>query len=580
MMQGYERSKIKVGNRPAVEQEREIVLPDQYRLGGPDRVPMTIRAFDPDRPGAMIGYMRYKKGGLHKAANQVRAAGRHDDTMLIHVNEDEFRQMREMFGDPIINPETGLPEYGFLKSLKKAFRKIAPVLSVASLFVPGLSVVGKLASGLTKAGLNATLANTVAGATVGGLTGGTKGAITGGLGGFASTPGAAQNIGKFVPGVSDPALQTAIGRGVVGAAGAGLTGQDPLTGALTAAGTGYAADQLANSQFVQQTLRGSPTLQQGALGALQGFSIAGQTGGDLGKGALYGGALGAATSAADAALARFKAEPQPTLAGGYAPPNMPGAQAPAQPLTQQVQAGVQANLAPVISNLMSRPDAASVIAQASQAATKTEALQAAAPMAANPDTRPVYDAMSNFRVCDNAPHFGACFAQNWGTFMQSIAQNSPKVMPAKMGGLARYAQGGYVDGGPARLALGGPGDGQDDLIRTQLEDGDFIVPADVVSALGSGSTNAGLAALEDMVLGAIGEDQIMSGTGSIEALVSDGEFRVPRAAVMALGGGSVEKGADVLYDMMERVRSSYRSAKTDKIPPKAKSPLAYMGGAK
>jgi hypothetical protein len=200
------------------------------------------------------------------------------------------------------------------------------------------------------------------------------------------------------------------------------------------------------------------------------------------------------------------------------------------------------------------------------------------PLASNPDTRPVYDAMSNFTMCDNAPHFGACFAQNFGAYMNSISANSPKLpLPtAKKGGLARYAEGGYVDGDPTRLAIGGPGDGQDDLIRMDLNDGDFIVSADVVSALGSGSTDAGFRALESMVGSLTGGLTDDSGSGAVPALVSDGEFRVPRSAVMALGNGSVDKGAEALYEMMRNVRKAYRSADVKNIPKKAKSPLQHM----
>lgn len=533
MMQGYERSKIKVGNQPAVEEEREIVLPTEYRMGAPGRRPVMIRAFDPDRSGSMGSYMAYKKGGLHKAADQVRNAGRHDDTMLIHVNPDEFQQMRQMFGDPIINPETGLPEYGFFKSLKKALKKIAPVLSIASLFVPGLNIVGKLAAGLGKIGVtNAALAKTLAGAAYGGVTGGKRGAVAGGLGAFASTTGAAKDLGGMVPGLGEasPAVQTAVGRGLVGATGAAITGQDPLTAALTAAGTGYAADQFAGSNFVQQ--QKSPLLQQAMLGAAQGINVAGQTGGDIGRGALIGGTLGAATSAADSALARYRgdggsspATEQPSpLQLQTAPTGAPVAQGMSPVAQPAAPVQLATAVAPVISNLMSRPEAAAVIAQISAVPTKAEAVQAAAPLASNPDTRPVYDAMSNFKMCDSAPHFGACFAQNWGSFMQSISANSPKMpMKAATGGLAQCAGGGCV--GARELAVGGPGDGQDDQIPALLSDGEFIIPADVVSALGSGSTDA---------------------------------------------------GSKALYDMIHNIRRSYRKAGVKDIPTKAKSPLAYM----
>lgn len=606
MMQGYEKSKIKIGDRPAVEEEREIYLPDEYLRGGAGRRPLVIRGFDPDVDGSMGEYMSYKKGGLHKAAKQVRGAGRHDDTMLIHVNPDEFEQMRKAFGDPIINPETGLPEYGFFSKVKKALKKIAPILSIASLFlpIPGLNTLvsgalGKLAPTLLKAG---SMANTLAsGAIAGGITGGKKGAVTGGLGAFASTPGVAQSLGSVVPGVQNPEIQTAIGRGIAGAGGAALTGRDPLTGALTAAGAGYGADQISNSNFVQQGLAGSPLMQQAALGAAQGMNIAGQTGGDIGRGAIAGGVLGGAMSAADEALAKFRSgqatsygiNQQDPLqrnryfdpaSGSMMPSPMAGGPSGMYNLGSPAAAPTQlaAGIAPAVSNLIdiNRPEISAVISQLSQVPNKQAAVQAASMLGANPDTRPVYDAMSNFTACDNAPHFGACFAQNFGMFMNSISQNAPKlsqpVMGAKVGGLARYAEGGYVDGDPTRLAIGGPGDGQDDLIRMDLTDGDFIISADVVSALGSGSTSAGVRALESMVGSAVGDQEMGSGSDAVPALVSDGEFRVPRAAVMALGNGSIEKGSEALYKLMENVRRSYRSAGVKDIPQKAKSPLQYM----
>ena len=605
MMQGYEKSKIKIGDRPAVEEEREIYLPDEYLRGGAGRKPLVIRGFDPDVDGSMGEYMSYKKGGLHKAAKQVRGAGRHDDTILIHVNPDEFEQMRKAFGDPIINPETGLPEYGFFSKVKKALKKIAPILSIASLFlpIPGLNTLvsgalGRIAPNLLAVGKTA---NTLlSGAISGGITGGKKGAVTGGLGAFASTPGVAQSLGSVVPGVQNPEIQTAIGRGIAGAGGAALTGRDPLTGALMAAGAGYGADQISNSNFVQQNLSGSPLMQQAALGAAHGMNIAGQTGGDVGRGAIAGGVLGGAMSAADEALAKFRSgqatsygiEQQDPLqrnryfdpaSGSMMPSPMAGGPSGLYNLGSPAAAPTQlaAGIAPAVSNLIdiNRPEISAVISQLSQVPNKQAAVQAASMLGANPDTRPVYDAMSNFTACDNAPHFGACFAQNFGMFMNSISQNAPKLaqpaMGAKTGGLARYAEGGYVDGDPTRLAIGGPGDGQDDLIRMDLSDGDFIISADVVSALGSGSTSAGVRALESMVGSAIGDQEMSSGSG-VPALVSDGEFRVPRAAVMAIGNGSIEKGSDALYKLMENVRRSYRSAGVKDIPQKAKSPLQYM----
>ena len=83
----------------------------------------------------------------------------------------------------------------------------------------------------------------------------------------------------------------------------------------------------------------------------------------------------------------------------------------------------------------------------------------------------------------------------------SMLSATPVTMMAD-GGIADL--GGYSDGG--RL-LKGPGDGMSDSIPARigrrqparLADGEFVVPADVVSHLGNGSTDAGAKQLYDMM---------------------------------------------------------------------------------
>lgn len=74
------------------------------------------------------------------------------------------------------------------------------------------------------------------------------------------------------------------------------------------------------------------------------------------------------------------------------------------------------------------------------------------------------------------------------------------------GGIAQTSLGGYAAGGNPRL-LKGPGDGMSDNIPAmigdkqpaRLADGEFVVPADVVSHLGNGSTDAGAQKLHSMM---------------------------------------------------------------------------------
>jgi hypothetical protein len=78
------------------------------------------------------------------------------------------------------------------------------------------------------------------------------------------------------------------------------------------------------------------------------------------------------------------------------------------------------------------------------------------------------------------------------------ATNPSAAKGLAQGGIASYNLGGYAAGGNPRL-LKGPGDGMSDNIPAtigdrqpaRLADGEFVVPADVVSHLGNGSTDAG-----------------------------------------------------------------------------------------
>ena len=93
---------------------------------------------------------------------------------------------------------------------------------------------------------------------------------------------------------------------------------------------------------------------------------------------------------------------------------------------------------------------------------------------------------------------------------QGQAMLDPRFVSAAHGGLMSLAHGGvtslgsYSDGG--RL-LRGPGDGMSDNIPAsisnkqpaRLADGEFVVPADVVSHLGNGSTDAGAKVLYKMM---------------------------------------------------------------------------------
>jgi hypothetical protein len=173
-------------------------------------------------------------------------------------------------------------------------------------------------------------------------------------------------------------------------------------------------------------------------------------------------------------------------------------------------------------------------------------------------------------------------SQNTNPYMpQNISEGSPDIKFAKdggsMGGLGRYEhKPEFVTGHTGYYAQGG-GTGQSDDIPALLKDGDYVMDADIVAALGDGSNKAGAEALHHFMEQFPHKHYENHSTGGhINAMIADGEFVFPSSLVTALGGGSNKEGAKKLDDMREKIREHKRSASTNKIPPKAKSPLSYM----
>jgi hypothetical protein len=78
--------------------------------------PIVVRLYEARRPSA------FRDGGLARAAEHVRTAGRAGDDILLHINPQEFQFLQSQWGEPSINPDTGLPEYGFWSKVKKALK--------------------------------------------------------------------------------------------------------------------------------------------------------------------------------------------------------------------------------------------------------------------------------------------------------------------------------------------------------------------------------------------------------------------------------------------------------------------------
>ena len=140
---------------------------------------------------------------------------------------------------------------------------------------------------------------------------------------------------------------------------------------------------------------------------------------------------------------------------------------------------------------------------------------------------------------------------------------SDGVMSSDIGGSEAFSKGGV-----ARAAKG-----------MSMEDNSFILPADVVAAMGNGSSQAGLQALRNNMGPEVqmirGDGDGMSDSipaniaGTQPALISDGEAYVPPGVVRAMGGGDMSKGAKNLYAMMDEARKQAygRTKQANQIDP-------------
>ena len=90
--------------------------------------------------------MGFAEGGVASLANQVQNKGRGQDTMLVHMTPGEVKGLQALAmsqgGSLTINPQTGLPEAGFLSA-------ILPMVAGFALGPAGFQLMSSLQAGLT-----------------------------------------------------------------------------------------------------------------------------------------------------------------------------------------------------------------------------------------------------------------------------------------------------------------------------------------------------------------------------------------------------------------------------------------------
>jgi len=373
---------------------------------------------------------------LHNLAQQLAAQGRGGDTILAHINPQEAALLKSLGGAGTINPNTGLPEY---KNIFKSAFDLNTYFGKEGAIRKDLldDILG--VSGSQNSGLAGSINNNPILAPIVGA-------------GLSMIPGvgpllAAGMVGGFT-GIQSGSLKNGL------MAGLGAYGGANLLGSL---GTGASPDfKFFDKFFDSGTTAPSTTVLGSGAGNAAG----------LGSDVVYG--SGAGNTASPSFLEKFTKAPLSTLGGG----------------NPYIGAGV-ASL-PVMAAIGSgqKTDMPSLESVTSESYIRPYVLN---------------------RTQNTAPRSGP---GEYRYFNDELAALPP--YKAATGGVVAFNQGGlgslggYSDGG--RL-LRGPGDGVSDNIPAtigdrqpaRLADGEFVVPARIVSEIGNGSTEAGARKLYAMM---------------------------------------------------------------------------------
>lgn len=469
---------------------------------------------------------------LKELSKHLAAHGRHGDTELVHVSKDELRTLHGLAAlqgtHMTTNPHTGLPEAFNLGGL---FKTILPVAAgIGGSFV-GMPWLGALAAGalttaetgslekglmagmgsyamggLGNAALNAGATNLANAAAQGATQAGTQ------AGAQAASQVAQQAAAQGIPGA---AAQLA-GQGAADAAAQGAT-QGAMSAALPEAAQGVARESLAQSfpnltpdQLAQVTSEGTPELMGQRAAMLNQFGQANYNlspTGTITQAPPIGGQFNptwqdklGALSVGDYANVAME-NPAMTIGAGmhlmnsFTPePTMPG-----QEEDDSIMS--KTRLAPDYYDRSNR------FATGGLASLRPFAV--GGPVAADDGgaITPLESSVGNNQMFPQANVQSPMYSQPAQVPMQrSVLKAGYSAMVDPVTGDQQFAHGGGIAALGGR-PLRGPGDGMSDDIPATIEgveparlaDGEYVLPADVVSHLGNGSTDAGTRRLDQMM---------------------------------------------------------------------------------
>jgi len=421
--------------------------------------------------------------GIKSLAQELPKYGRDGDTMVAHINPEEAAMLKAMGGSGTINPATGLPEFKFnpIKIVRDAVVK--PVQAVYNATLKNIPGVDQALVGLDK--------------TVGST-------IPGGWNTLAQTALAFTPLG----------LPAKVGLAALGGSGAlSPNGKFNLQRAILSGAMAYGANQLAAGLSEAGGAAATGPQALGDAGGAGFTSAAEGAGGSVGGISAGGTFLPSAGSGASFVVPEAVSAAAPEALGNYGGAGFTSA-------TPSFKETLLADIQKTGQNLSSAgrgiknlsgfgPEGLSGVGPAATKFAEPVTSRGLTALGVGTLGLSEMDAQQDMMKSQQNAQNNA--NSDYNQQMAIIESNRKRGEDAMRANPYQFAAGGevpsFLGGGMPPRFLSGGGDGMSDSIKAnisgkqeaRLADGEFVIPADVVSHIGNGSSKAGAKQLYSMM---------------------------------------------------------------------------------
>ena len=110
--------------------------------------------------------------------------------------------------------------------------------------------------------------------------------------------------------------------------------------------------------------------------------------------------------------------------------------------------------------------------------------------------------------------------------------------------------------------------GRTDHLPMHVPSGSYVIPADIVSAIGEGNTEHGFEIIDYMVKQRAAGGEVGENAPPVAIVAAGGEYVIPPSAVIGFGGGDLDAGHKALDEWVVSERANTINTLKKLSPPK------------